>query len=128
MLEAKLTATRTELEQRIAASESSGRDNHRHLSEAQQKYRDAVDQNDRRITEMTTAHSQEVEGLRRQLAVANKDLEMLRGKLVKLEVQEAERIAEHTIYTGIDPTLAKKLTKKKKMRTAAIALGVVSSP
>jgi hypothetical protein len=121
-LETKLNATRKELDERISSSELTARDHHKNHSESQQKYRDACDESDRRMSEMTKAHNQEIDGLRRQLAVANKDLDMLRGKLVSLEVKEAERIAEHTLYTGIDPTAAKQFTKKKKKKAAAIGL------
>lgn len=121
-LETKLNATRKELEERIASSELAARDYHKNLSESQQKYRDVCDEYDRRMSEMTKANNQEIDGLRRQLAVANKDLDMLRGKLVSLEVKEAERIAEHTVYTGIDPTAAKQFTKKKRRKAAVIGL------
>jgi hypothetical protein len=121
-LETKLNATRKELEERIASSELAARDYHKNLSESQQKYRDACDEYDRRMSEMTKAHNQEIDNLRRQLVLANKDLDRLRGKLVSLEVKEAERIAEHTVYTGIDPTAAKQFTKKKRKKAAAIGL------
>lgn len=98
-----------------------------HLTEAQQKYRDTCDENDRRMAEMTRLHNQEVENLRRQLSAANRDLDMLRGKLVSLEVKEAERIAEHTVYTGIDPTEARKISLKKQKKNIAIAVVAVSS-
>ena len=125
-LDTKLSATRKELDERIAASEIANREHHMHLTEAQQKYRDTCDENDRRMTEMTRLHNQEVENLRRQLSAANRDLDMLRGKLVSLEVKEAERIAEHTVYAGIDPTEARKLTLKKQKRNIAIGVVVVS--
>jgi len=98
-----------------------------HLSEAQQKYRETCDENDRRMAEMTKLHNQEVENLRRQLSAANRDLDMLRGKLVSLEVKEAERIAEHTVYTGIDPTEARKRTLKKQKKNLVIGALVVSA-
>lgn len=125
-LDTKLSATRKELDERITASEISNRESHMHLSESQQKYRETCDENDHRMAEMTKLHNQEVENLRRQLSVANRDLEMLRGKLVSLEVKEAERIAEHTVYTGIDPTEAKRRTLKKQKKNLAIAAVVVS--
>eukprot|EP00544_Gedaniella_sp_CCMP2646_P006233 CAMPEP_0202503016 /NCGR_PEP_ID=MMETSP1361-20130828/40653_1 /ASSEMBLY_ACC=CAM_ASM_000849 /TAXON_ID=210615 /ORGANISM="Staurosira complex sp., Strain CCMP2646" /LENGTH=425 /DNA_ID=CAMNT_0049136151 /DNA_START=9 /DNA_END=1286 /DNA_ORIENTATION=- len=126
-LDTKLSATRKELDERIAVSESANRENHLHLSEAQKKYRETCDENDRRVAEMTRLHNQEVENLRRQLSAANRDLDMLRGKLISLEVKEAERIAEHTVYTGIDPTEARKRTLKQQRKTitvGAIALAV----
>ena len=98
-----------------------------HLSEIQKKYRDTCDENDRRMAEMTRLHNDEVENLRRQLSAANRDLDMLRGKLVSLEVKEAERIAEHTVYTGIDPTEAKKLSLKKQKKSITIGIVVVSA-
>lgn len=125
-LDTKLTATRKELDERITASEIANRDHHMHLTEAQQKYRDACDENDRRMAEMTKLHNDEVENLRRQLSAANRDLDMLRGKLVSLEVKEAERIAEHTVYTGIDPTEARKRTLKKQKKNIAVGLVAVS--
>jgi hypothetical protein len=126
-LDTKLTATRKELDERIAASEIANRDHHMHLSEAQQKYRDTCDENDRRMAEMTKLHNDEVENLRRQLTAQNRDLDMLRGKLVSLEVKEAERIAEHTVYTGIDPTEARNRTWKKQKKNIAIGTVAVSS-
>jgi hypothetical protein len=126
-LDTKLSATRKELDERITVSESTNRENHLHLSEAQKKYRETCDENDRRVAEMTRLHNQEVENLRRQVSAANRDLDMLRGKLVSLEVKEAERIAEHTVYTGIDPTEARKRTLKQQRKTitvGAIALAV----
>ena len=125
-LDTKLSATRKELDERIAVSESANRENHLHLSEAQQKYRETCDENDRRAAEMTRLHNQEVENLRRQLSASNRDLDLLRGKLVSLEVKEAERIAEHTVYTGIDPTEARKRNVKKQKKSIAIGAIVVS--
>lgn len=122
----KLSATRKELDERISASEVSNREHHKHLSEAQQKYRIACDENDRRMAEMTKLHNEEVDNLRRQLSAANKDLDKLRGKLVSLEVKEAERIAEHTVYTGIDPTEAKRLSWKKQKKSMTIGAVMVS--
>lgn len=126
-LDTKLTATRKELDERIAANEIANRDHHFHLAEAQQRYRDTCDENDRRMAEMTKLHNDEVENLRRQLTTQNRDLDMLRGKLVSLEVKEAERIAEHTVYTGIDPTEARNRTWKKQKKNIAIGLVAVSS-
>ena len=125
-LDTKLSATRKELDERITVSESTNRENHLHLSEAQQKYRETCDENDRRAAEMTRLHNQEVENLRRQLSASNRDLDLLRGKLVSLEVKEAERIAEHTVYTGIDPTEARKRNVKKQKKSIAIGAIVVS--
>jgi hypothetical protein len=126
VLETKVNACRKELEERIASNEIAGREHHQRLSESQQKYREACDDYDRRMMEITKAHNQEVDGLRRQLTIANKDLDMLRAKLVSLEVKEAERIAEHTVYTGIDPTEAKKFTKKKQRKAAVLGVVLVA--
>jgi small-conductance mechanosensitive channel len=93
-LEAKLAATRSEMDERIAISEKKTKEYNDRLDEAHQKYRNVVADHDVAVAELTKTHIQDTEGLRRTLKEAEMEIERLRTQIGTVREQMEEKAAE----------------------------------
>ena len=93
-LEAKLAATRSEMDERIASSEKKTKEYNDQLDEAHQKYRNVVADHDAATAELTKTHIQDTEGLRRTLKEAEMEIERLRTQIGAVREQVEEKAAD----------------------------------
>lgn len=90
-----------EIEERNATIDKIGRERHKEITEAQQKYRSTCREHDTRIVDMTKLHGIEMEALRREVLASKLEADRLRAKLAHAEMKiapsQAEKIVERTI-------------------------------
>lgn len=79
--EAKLSATRKELDERISANEETSKRNISQLEEAQTKYREAVAAHDSKVSELTRFQGLEMESLRGDVKRADDEKNSLLSKI-----------------------------------------------
>ena len=88
--EAKLAATRKELEERISSHEEKGKSTNIELDDAQKKFREAASAHDTKIAELTKIQTQEMDNLRSVMKCSQQDNESLKLKLAQIEKDMVE--------------------------------------
>jgi len=90
-MEAKLNATRSEMDERIVSYEKKTKEYNDQLDQAHQKYRSVVAMHDGKTAELTRAHVAEIESLRRTSKEAEIECERLRTQIGQLYAQMEDK-------------------------------------
>lgn len=93
-MEAKLAATRSEMDERIATNEKKTKDYNDQLDDAHRKYRTVVAENDVNVAELAKAQIAETEGLRRSLKETEMECERLRTHIGTVREQIEVKTAD----------------------------------
>jgi small-conductance mechanosensitive channel len=94
-LEAKLAATRSEMDERIASNEKKTKEYNDELDAAHKKYRIVVAVNDTKVADLNKTHVEATESLRRTSKEAEIECERLRTQIGSARDQVEEKVAEN---------------------------------
>jgi chromosome segregation ATPase len=82
--EAKLAATRKELDERVSSNEEKNRNAATELDEAHKKFREAAAVHDSNMAELTKAHTLQMDSLRSELKSSQQDNESLKSQIARI--------------------------------------------
>lgn len=113
-LEAKLAATRSEMDERIATNEKKTKEYNNQLDESHQKYRNFVAEHDSIVADLTKTHNAETENLRRKIKDGEMEIERLRAHIGTVRTQAEAKIADAEKGVESQKTLSEEAQQKVK--------------
>jgi hypothetical protein len=101
-LKSQIALIHKDFEEKTIAADQASREQRAELAASQQKYREAVELHDTRMSEQSSGHAKQTEELRRQILAANLEADKLRTQLASVEMmdatpEEAAKIVERTM-------------------------------
>jgi len=118
-LQGKIHASRSEMDDRIAATEKKTKEYNEILDQAHEKYRLAISEHDEKVSKMSKQHSQEIDTIHNSSKQLGIECERLRTKIGQIRDQYEDKLKESEKVTK---SLKEMLEEAEKKRTDLINL------